>query len=347
MQPMQRENDNTLFDMCSEDLKDPTTKKAYRKMSKFVHSYCILDYLLRNHRQCNHRHAHQVIEGTTRYQDATGRWRSINRSTFAGWYTRSFCEDILSSFEQEFAIRDATGGDTPPRTKITQGRCVRFKFPHRTLPTFRTGPYLPTKILQCPHCPSSFSSLPAQRQHMLSHHPREHEKYQLQRQAQGDKRIKLRRPRAASGPIKVYGERTKGNDDGTGTEPKPAAKPTATVLKHKTGEEEEEQLHHAEAPVGKRQRVNLKAGDRLPLPADDLLEINTMMEQLWLPKTENRTIITGYHISLGTYMQEGILRPSPHNDKYAEIIKKVNQMIGGLLRVGSDGMLWRSTRTPS
>ena len=52
------------------------------------------------------------------------------------------------------------------------------------------------------------------------------------------------------------------------------------------------------------------------------------MEQLWLPKTENRTITTGYHISLGTHMQEGILRSSPHNDKYAEIIKKVNHMIG-------------------
>ena len=43
---------------------------------------------------------HQVIEGTIRYKDVQGRWRSINRSTFAGWYTRPFCEDVLSSFEQ-------------------------------------------------------------------------------------------------------------------------------------------------------------------------------------------------------------------------------------------------------
>ena len=37
MQPMQRENYNTLFDMCSEELKDPMTKKAYRKRTKSLH----------------------------------------------------------------------------------------------------------------------------------------------------------------------------------------------------------------------------------------------------------------------------------------------------------------------
>ena len=95
--------------MCAEDLKDPMTKKAYRKRTKLVHSSGILDYLLRNYRQCTRRHVHQVIEGTTRYRDAQGHWRSINRSTFAGWYTRPFCEDVLSSFEQEFALRDAAG----------------------------------------------------------------------------------------------------------------------------------------------------------------------------------------------------------------------------------------------
>ena len=73
--------------------------------------------------------------------------------------------------------------------------------------------------------------------------------------------------------------------------------------------------------------MSLKVGDRLPLPADELLEVNTMMEQLWLPKLENKTITTGYHVSLGTQMQEGILRTSPYNDKYAEIISRINQMI--------------------
>ena len=73
--------------------------------------------------------------------------------------------------------------------------------------------------------------------------------------------------------------------------------------------------------------MNLEAGDRLPLPADDLLEVSTMMESLWLPKIENKTITTGYHVPLGTQMQEGILRTSPYNDKYAEIISKINEMI--------------------
>ena len=52
----------------------------------------------------------------------------------------------------------------------------------------------------------------------------------------------------------------KGKDNGMGMDPKPAVKSAAkqlkppTVLKHKAEEQEEQQLHHAEAPIGKIQR---------------------------------------------------------------------------------------------
>ena len=71
------------------------------------HTSGILDHLLTEYRQCAQDHDHQAIEGMTKFQDHTGRWRTINRSTFAGWYTRPFCEDVIDSVTQEFALQDA------------------------------------------------------------------------------------------------------------------------------------------------------------------------------------------------------------------------------------------------
>ena len=100
MQEMQRVNHNTYFDMCSEGLKDPDSGLPMRKRTKLNHTSGILHHLLTEHRQCSQDHDHQPIEGATRFQDANGVWRSINRSTFAGWYTRDFATDVMDSFTQ-------------------------------------------------------------------------------------------------------------------------------------------------------------------------------------------------------------------------------------------------------
>jgi hypothetical protein len=78
-------------------------------------------------------HQHQPIEQTTKYQDATEKWITVNQSTFAGWYTRPFCEDVIDSFSQEFAIQDAADAnvkwtDTEQRRatrdkRVTPGKC--------------------------------------------------------------------------------------------------------------------------------------------------------------------------------------------------------------------------------
>ena len=144
LQKMQRENYNTSFDMCTEDLKDPYNKLPYRKRTKLNHTSGILDHLLTTYRQCDSTHQHQPIEGTTQYKDSVGKWRTINRSTFAGWYTRPFCEDIVDSFTQEFAIRDAAEAtrdthEAKQRHISTRGKCVRFDLANTTLATKGSG----------------------------------------------------------------------------------------------------------------------------------------------------------------------------------------------------------------
>ena len=173
--------------MCTEGLKDPVNGLPYRKRTKCNHTSGILDHLLTEHRQCPKDHEHQPIEGMTKYKDHTGKWRTINRSTFAGWYTREFCEDVVDNFTQEFALQDAREAAKQKPTSST--KCVRFHLPkNQVLPTQRTGskiprgPYLPTKFLKCEFCPSQFSSLPARRQHMLTQRPAEYKEYQLQLQ---------------------------------------------------------------------------------------------------------------------------------------------------------------------
>ena len=37
---------------------------------------------------------------------ADGRWKSINTSVFAGWYTLKFCEYVISAFEEEFRLEE-------------------------------------------------------------------------------------------------------------------------------------------------------------------------------------------------------------------------------------------------
>ena len=103
LQEMQRENLNTSFDMCTEGLQDPLNKLPYRKRTKLNHTSGILHHLMTTYRQCDASRQHQPIEQTNKYQDATGKWRTVNRSTFAGWYTIPFREDVIDSFSQEFA----------------------------------------------------------------------------------------------------------------------------------------------------------------------------------------------------------------------------------------------------
>ena len=87
----------------------------------------------------------------TRYKDAQGVWRAIGRSTFAGWYTRPFADDIVERYEQEFALED----QLPERKPVVHKR-VRFRLPNRTLAVKDRTPRtrmstLPTQIFQCEH----------------------------------------------------------------------------------------------------------------------------------------------------------------------------------------------------
>ena len=128
---MQRESYNASLDMCTADLKDLYNKLPYRKRMKLNHTSGILDHLLTTCSQCDSTHQRQPIEGTTQYKDSAGKWRTIHRSTFAGWYTPPFCEDIVDSFTQEFAIRDAAEiardmREAKRRHASTQRKCVRF-----------------------------------------------------------------------------------------------------------------------------------------------------------------------------------------------------------------------------
>ena len=136
--------------MCTEDLADPYNKLPCRKRTKLNHTSGILAHLLTKYRQCPGDHNHQPIEGMTRYKDSTGRWRTINRSTFAGWYTRPFCEDVVDSFTQEFAIRDHMElKHGRMQQTVAPRKCVRFRLPNQTLTTKvpnarHGGAYIPT-----------------------------------------------------------------------------------------------------------------------------------------------------------------------------------------------------------
>ena len=102
-QEMQRDNFNTVFDMCNEDaagLKDPPTHRPIRKRTKLSHSSGILHMRFKDWKCPGHTN-HRQIEGQTKMRLADGTWKSIKTSVFAGWYARRFCDNVIPLFEAE------------------------------------------------------------------------------------------------------------------------------------------------------------------------------------------------------------------------------------------------------
>ena len=106
LQDMQKRNYSTFLDMCQFGLKDPYNQKPYRHRTKLCHNSRAVHEAMR--KLCPGKHEHQVTKGTTHYRDESGDWKSIPRSTFAGWYTPRFCQSLLSALAEEFRARRAT-----------------------------------------------------------------------------------------------------------------------------------------------------------------------------------------------------------------------------------------------
>ena len=65
---------------------------------------------------------HKVIGGQTRIRLADGRWKTINISTFAGWYTPKFCKNVIDAFDEESIVQDLAEASAKP----TKERCSPF-----------------------------------------------------------------------------------------------------------------------------------------------------------------------------------------------------------------------------
>ena len=112
-QKMQNMNYNTLVDMCQFGLKDPESEIAMQKRTKLVHSSKRLHNLLNKRGLCPGKHKHQRIGGRTRYVNENGILKSIDRSKYAGWYTKEFCDAIIDGFAEEFSENEGVHNTLP------------------------------------------------------------------------------------------------------------------------------------------------------------------------------------------------------------------------------------------
>ena len=99
-QDMQRRNYNTILDMCQFGLKDPFDKRPYRHRTKLVHNSPGVHRRLS--KLCPGTHEHAVTGGNT-YIRQDGAWKSIDKSKFAGWYTKKFCNAVLDGIEEDMS----------------------------------------------------------------------------------------------------------------------------------------------------------------------------------------------------------------------------------------------------
>lgn len=107
-----------------------------------------------------------------------GTWTTVNRTTFAGWYTNNICDAILDAYEKEFHSLD-----------------------HAVLVT--DGPNTMSKVHKCPFCTKWFASEKGMwRSHVPTNNPREFAEHQ------GNKRAKVEE--VESGPDGDYWESIKG-----------------------------------------------------------------------------------------------------------------------------------------
>ena len=93
-------------------LKDPPTGRPIRKRTKLNHTSGVLHDRLHNLKSPAGKE-HKVIEGQTKVKLHDGTWKTVNMSTFAGWYTPKFCKNVIDAFEEEFRLEDAAANETP------------------------------------------------------------------------------------------------------------------------------------------------------------------------------------------------------------------------------------------
>ena len=103
------------------------------------------------HRAYAVNHKHQHLEGATHFQLPDGIWTTVNRTTFAGWYTDKFCDAILDAYEKHFHAIDS--------------ELVLVSSP-------TTGPNIMNRTNKCPFCLKWFASKKGMwRNHVPTNHP--------------------------------------------------------------------------------------------------------------------------------------------------------------------------------
>ena len=103
LQAMQRRGFSTILDMCQFGLQDPYSKKPYRHRTKLVHNSHGLHLIMG--KLCPGKHEHEITMQNTWYKDEFGKWTSIPRSHFAGWYTIKFCEAVLEGLLHDIYVK--------------------------------------------------------------------------------------------------------------------------------------------------------------------------------------------------------------------------------------------------
>jgi len=152
MKPVQQVNHNAIADLCNWDFKDPENGLFYRKRSLLnTDSHYVFDAM---HRYCAGKHRHQHLEGATHFQTPDGIWTTVNRTTFAGWYTDKFCDAILDAYEKHFHAVDS---EPVLVSSLLSGRGTM------------------NKTNKCPFCPKWFASEKGMwRNHIPTNHPNEY-----------------------------------------------------------------------------------------------------------------------------------------------------------------------------
>ena len=97
---------------------------------------------------CPGKHEHEITQGATKMKLPDGTWKSIDKTRFAGWYTKRFCDAVVEALTEEFMHRDHGRKKSKPSPTLPVIYKSIDPFDHDT-DTFRDF---------CPHCGKAFRS---------------------------------------------------------------------------------------------------------------------------------------------------------------------------------------------
>ena len=121
-----------VFDMCSQELKDPETGEPSKKRTRLkTNSKAVVDHF--REQQCRCSTPHRWIAGSTSVPQPDGTFKRMDLSTFAGGYTPRFARALLRQICRDVESEYLSQSDIDPQSATVVGELSSQPLPNSLL----------------------------------------------------------------------------------------------------------------------------------------------------------------------------------------------------------------------